>query len=67
MRLVWTIKVYDTGGIVDPIRVKIEGTPYGYDQPLVNSSGKGPTQTAAYLDATSKIKSGTKPAIFDQR
>ena len=64
MKLVWTIKVYDTGGVNDPIRVKIEGAPFGYSRPWVNGSGKGKNQTAAYLAALASIKSGTKPDLF---
>lgn len=64
MRLVWTIKVYDTGGVDMPIRVKIEGTPYGYSQPWVNGSGKGKDQATAYREALASIKSGAIPGLL---
>ncbi len=63
MRLVWTIKVYDTGGFKDRFRVKISGVPYGYSQPWVNGAGKGDNQNSAYQRALDSIKSGTKPEI----
>lgn len=44
MKLVWTVKLYDTGGAKTPYRVKVEGNPSGRsDRPWTFAEGKGAT------------------------
>jgi hypothetical protein len=61
MRLVWTIKVYNTGGLKAPYRVKIEGPGADSQTPWAIGEGKGLTEAEAYCDAVADMH--RKPTI----
>lgn len=62
MKLLWTVKLYTTGGAKDPYRVKIEGNPSGRpDVPWVFAEGKGASAEVALARAADTM------ATADQR
>lgn len=62
MKLVWTIKVYNTGGATKPWRVKIEAPPSTPDAIWKYGEGKGDTQAYAYAEAVSRLS--VRPALM---
>jgi hypothetical protein len=66
MKLIWTIKLYTTGGMSKPFRVKIEGNPsMRCDVPWVNSDAKGQTPGEALNDAIEKMPFASRRAFLE--
>lgn len=55
-RLIWTIKVYNTGGAKKPWRVKIAAAPSTPDAIWNYGEGKGDTQAYAYAEAVAGLR-----------
>lgn len=60
-RLKFTIKVYNTGGLKSPWRVKIEAPGDTPDDVWQHGEGKGVTQSEAYAQAVAGMKK--RPAL----
>lgn len=66
MRLLWTVKLYTTGGAREPYRVKIEGNPSGRsDTPWVAAEGKGASAELALARASSEMSDADRRALSE--
>lgn len=64
MRLIWTVKLYTTGGAKDPYRVKVEGNPSGRsDTPWTFAEGKGSSPERALARASSGMSEADRQAL----
>ena len=61
MKLLWNVKLYTTGGMEKPYRVRIEGNPTGgITTPWIRCAGKGVDPQTALLDAMQPLTPAQK-------
>lgn len=64
MKLIWTVKLYTTGGAKDQYRVKIEGNPtLRGDVAWTFAEGKGASPELALARASSEMSDADRQAL----
>lgn len=64
MRLIWTVKLYSTGGTKEPYRVKVEGNPsQRSDVPWIFAEGKGASAEVALARAADTMSDADKSEL----
>lgn len=66
MHLIWTVKLYTTGGAKKPYRVKVEGNPSRRsDVPWTFAEGKGQTAGDALNEAAESMSQVDQRAFLE--